>query len=612
MSGFFGILRQAVSRVDARCLERVAEDLKLRGSDGLSSWVQGGLSGCFSFLQTGQVNQAARQPVALEQRFLLVGDVRLDGRQELLAQLAEGKEAPAGDATSEDLLLCAWQRWGEACLQRIIGDFSFALWDIQEKCLWCARDFVGPRPFFYSFKSDAFCFTNTLQTLRRVPEVSSELDDIFIGDFLLDGWSADPERTAYKDIRRLPPGHLLKFSHDNVEVRRFLKLPIEEPLHLSKSNEYIDAYSELLHQAVRDRLPEGAVSLYLSGGLDSASVCSVACRIAALGRRKQLKAFTFSWRPLFDDEEPEYASATAKHLGLAHEILEDSSIVPGEASGLGPDTTPEPSDELFFGRARRHFARIAAHARVVLAGDGGDDVLTGQAWPYFNYLRTRRQWARIGSTFGGFFWSHGRFPPLRGGFRVRLRRLLNSGESQGTYPDWLTQDFSDRANLKQRWQELRQRPKSEHPVHPEAYGGLHSAYWAGVLEGEDAGWTRVPLETRAPLLDLRVLRFLLRVPPVPWCADKQLARRAMENCLPGTVLRRPKTPLLRDPLKVCLATGQWKPECPQVPQDIHHFVNWKKYVETFEHVKGSSNSEILRPLCLVHWLKDIENAEGIK
>jgi asparagine synthase (glutamine-hydrolysing) len=88
-------------------------------------------------------------------------------------------------ASSEELLLLAWERWDQVCLQRVIGDYSFGLWDAQEECFWCARDFVGPRPFFYANAGGVFSFSNTLDFLREVPEVSGALDEEFLGDFFL-------------------------------------------------------------------------------------------------------------------------------------------------------------------------------------------------------------------------------------------------------------------------------------------------------------------------------------------------------------------------------------------------------------------------------------------
>lgn len=613
MSGFFGILRPNGAAVDQRWLSKLAAKLSFRGPDGTNIRAQDSWGCSFAFLQTDPGRQAPQQPVTLDGRFFLLGHVRLDARDDLLGSLSGSLHALAHDPTDEELLLLAWQQWGEGSLGHLLGDFSFAVWDAMEKRLWCARDFIGGHPFFYGHVAGVFCFSNTLKVLHEVPETSREFDELFLADFLLDGLSADFTRTVYRDIRRLAPGHLLKFDGGSIAVERFLRLPIEEPLQLRHPEECIEAYRELLQQALRDRMPDATVSLYLSGGLDSGSVCAVATQLALQGGQgARLKAFTFGWRPLFDDPEPEFAALTAKHLGLAHEVLEDATFIPYEPLVTVAAPTPEPASEPFLARAGRLSQRVAPHARVVLSGDGGDNVLTGQAWPYFLYLKKQGDWAAIARTFGGFFFTHGKFPPLRGGFRTRLRRLWKrKGEWDG-YPTWIVDDFERRVQLKDRWRQRKTAPVYEHPVHPQAYAGLHTTFWASDLEGEDAAWIGVPLETRAPLLDLRILRFLLRLPPVPWCVNKELLRKAMKGCLPRAVLQRPKTVLLMDPLEACQKRHPWTPATSPLSTGILPYVNWTKYIETLEQLKGSLSGEILCPVALAHWLKDIENGGGIQ
>jgi asparagine synthase (glutamine-hydrolysing) len=612
MSGFFGMVRCDGVAVEPRFLDRVAQRLRFRGPDGGQIWAKNGLGTCFSYLETGTRHQSRSQPVRLAERYALVGEVRLDARKQLVEELQENRLAATQETSDEELLLLAWSVWGERALTKILGDYSFAIWDGVQKSLCCARDFNGPRPFFYALRSGVFCFSNTMQILRMVPEVSGKLDDAFVRDFLLEGFCNDPARSIWRDIRRLPPGHLLQFIGGSVQGRRFLQLAVEEPLDLREPREYLENYRELLVQAVADRLPEGKVSLYLSGGLDSSSVCAVAARMAAAqGLAGKLKAFTISWKPLFDDPEPRFAGIGAQHIGLPHEILEEDTIHP--LDGMAAETTPEPTSELFLDRACRIFKKIAAHSPVVLSGDGGDNVLTGQSWPYFQYLRARGEWGEITRTFGGYLARHWRFPPLRGGFRNKFREWFGVGLDAREIPSWLNEEFSKRSCALTPENGATRDPLDTHPLHPQGYASLHSGYWASVLEGEDAGLTGVNLETRAPLLDLRLLRFLLRLPPVPWCIDKELTRRAMGPWLPVEILKRPKCPLLQDPLEACQERTGWRPQpVENPPKLIHEFVNWKDWLATLETSKGSLQWSQLYPLSLSLWLKDIENQEGIQ
>ena len=610
MSGFFGTVRTDGVAVESRFLDQVAERLRFRGPDGGQTWAKDALGTCFAYLETGTGHQSQSQPVRLGERYTFLGEVRLDARKQLIRELMEKQQPAAREVSDEELLLLAWNVWGEGTLAKLLGDFSFALWDRSQQSLFCARDFAGARPFFYAWHDGVFSFSNTLNVLRLAPGISDALDNVYVRDFLLNGISSDPTRTVWRDVRRLPAGHQLVLCGGQIQVRRFLSLPIEEPLRLKRAADYLENYRELLGQAVGDRLPEGKVSFFLSGGLDSGSVCATASRIAReSGDSPVLKAFTISWRPLFDDPEPEFAKSTARHLGLAHDILEEGFIRPDERHAAA--ISPEPTAELFLDRDHRFFQTISTHARVVLSGDGGDDVLSGQSWPYLKHLYERGEWTDILKSFGGYLTSRGRFPPLRGGFRNKLRHLFGAQDAPEQAPVWLNDEFRERSReaSEARFKE----PIEAHPLHPNAFRGLHSGYWASVHETEDAGCTGVTLETRAPLLDLRILRFLLRLPPVPWCINKELTRRAMKGGLPDKVLVRPKSPLLEDPLQASWQKGEWgaNPE-KNPPKMIHEFVKWEDWLATSDGSRGYFSYEYLYPLSFSLWLKAIEKEGAIQ
>jgi asparagine synthase (glutamine-hydrolysing) len=267
-----------------------------------------------------------------------------------------------------------------------------------------------------------------------------------------------------------------------------------------------------------------------------------------LAGRSGLKAFTVSWKPLLEDCEPEAAERTAQHLGIAHEILQEEQIVPFEGLQEADGRTPEPTLEPFVPRQRRQWRRLAGHSNVVLNGHGGDDIAIGQSWPYLVYLSKRHDWRALAGDFGGYVFRHGRFPPP-GGFRTRIRRILRSEDPSGRYPEWFNAEFAARTNLRECWTRFRDNTSQPgHPLHPNAYQSYHERFWAEILEAEDAGRTGVTLETRMPLLDLRVILYLLKLPPVPWCVNKEIVRVATRNLLPAEIVRRPKTPMVEGEL----------------------------------------------------------------
>jgi len=616
MSGFAGMVCTGGTTPDACLLERMAARLAFRGPDATQIWSRAGAGFCFTFLRTGPAPQSSNQPCSLDGRIWLLGDVRLDARDDLRRQLEQAGESLPPDVTDEELILRAWRQWGKDGLAKLNGDLSFALWDGTERRLCCVRDLMGARPFFYAHSADTFYFSNTLEVLLQAPGVSSKLDPQFIGDFLLREWCQDGARTVYGDIHRLPAGHTLVYSDGELCVRCYTDFPIEEPLWLTRPEEYVERFQELLEKAVRDRLPRRPCGIFLSGGLDSTSVAAVACKIAKKdGASGQLRAYTVDCRPIFNDEEGYLASLVAENLGISIEILSAASCLPYEGWEDSLGRTPEPCHDPFLLLSQRQYRQVQGHARVVLSGYGGDDILTGQAWPYLTYLFHRRRFGTIVKTFGRYILKHGRIPPLRAGFRTRLRRWVGRTNPLTEFPQWLEPHFAERHNLRGRWQELQKSPKTAHLLHPIAFASLSSKYWAGLLESEDAGWTGVPVELRAPLLDQRLLRFLLRVPPVPWCMEKALLREAMSGMLPEEVRTRPKTPLLGDLIKHSIESKTWRPlPLPEPTAELRGFVDWEQLGTTLETGAGSTLWVELRPVSLCYWLnvKGVVNEKRIR
>jgi asparagine synthase (glutamine-hydrolysing) len=615
VSGFAGMACGQGAAPDARLLDRMAARLAFRGPDATHLWTKPGAGFCFTFLRTGPAPQAESQPVSLDGHVWLLGDVRLDGREELWRRLEQHGEGVPAEATDEELLLRAWRRWGEAGCADLSGDFSFALWDAEARHLWCVRDLIGVRPLFYAQAGDRLYFSNTLEAIRAAPEISSALDAQFIGDFLLQAWCPDAERTVFRAIRRLPPGHLLEYSSAGLRIRRYATLPVEEPLWRKRPEEYVEEFRGLLEQAVRERLPRGPAAIFLSGGLDSSSVAALAAKVAKeCGQVTSLRACTVDYRPLFDDEEGQYASRAAAHLGIAIDVLSGANCLPFTEGGEPRLRTPEPCHEPFLALQVEHYRHVAARARVAISGDGGDDILTGQAWPYLVYLLRRLRFGTIADAFGGYFLKHGRIPPLRAGFRTRLRQWLGRRPDSLTgCPRWLAPQFEKELHLRERWHELQRTPEAIHPLHPVGYATLTSAYWPSVLEGEDAAWTGVAVETRTPLLDQRVLRFLLRLPPVPWCMDKEILRQAVRGLLPEEIRLRPKTPLRGDPLLSHVENFHWSPLPPSQPAPaLRAYVDWERFCAILNKSTGAALWDDLRPVPLNRWLKTIENEEWIK
>lgn len=617
MSGFAGMISLDGAPPDVALLKRMADGLAFRGPDGTHVTTQPGAGFCFTFLRTGPAPQCASQPCTLDGRTWLLGDVRLDGRDDLIRKLEQhGDEISAG-ATDEELILRTWRRWGEEGITELIGDYAFALWDAEERCLRCWRDLMGARPFFYARTDGWLYFSNTLNVVRLAPGISSELDRHFIGDFLIADWYQDTARTAFRDTSRLPGGRVLRFSERGRVIRQFQFLDIDGLLWLKTPDEYVDRFGMLLTQAVRERLPHTTASIFMSGGLDSTSIAAVAVESAKKDMATlSLRAYTVDCQPLFNDVEGHLASLTAKTLGIPIEIQQGTSCVPYEGWNASWPPMPEPFHEPHRCLALEQIQQAARYSPVAFTGYGGDGVMTGQAWPYLVYLVRALRLGLIAESFGGYILRNRRVPPLRGGFKSRFRKWLGRTDPRIKYPNWLRSSFASELHLRERWKELSAPRQLSHPWSPRAYDELNSGSWATVFETDDSAWTGVSAEFRAPLLDLRIQKFLLRIPPVPLCIDKELLRRAMRGRLPEEVRVRPKKPFDGDLLVHQVATEKWHPlPLPNPANGIEEFVNWKNLREALQHLGNGNHYGLwadLRPVTLLYWLNSVQAGKGFQ
>lgn len=605
MSGIAGIVHADASPVDARLLDRMATHLEFRGPDARQIWSRGGVGFCHTLLRTGPHPRPEAQPCTLDEKVLALADVRLDARDNLIAELRARQRRVSAEITDVELILHAWGVWGEKCVEHLHGDFALAIWDAPTRSLWCARDPMGARPFFYASLGNAFVFSNTPDCVRLHPDVSDALNPRAVGDFLLAAWNPDPATTIFRDVTRLPAGHVLTLREGLVRLGRYWTLPIEEPLRLPQPEDYIESFREILRRAVKDRLPEERAALRMSGGLDSTSVAATAKRVSGERNRPcSLRAFTVDYAPLFADEEGDYAEVAARYLGIPLEVLTCADSPPYERWDEPNFHPPEPCHEPFLASYVSLVRQERMHAPVALSGEGGDAILDGQAWPYLLYLLKPGRTGTLIREFGGFLLKHGRLPPLRGGFRARLQGLLRRGEEEDDFPPWVNPTFERVFGLRERWHELQKPPVAEHPTHPRAYASLTSNHWPNLLESEDAAWTRIPLEVRAPFLDLRMVRFLLRVPPVPWCAEKHLVRIAMHGQLPKAILTRPKTPLQGDPLVAHIRHKSWVPRAPETPvPGMEEFVDWHRVQAVLSSGSEATLWRDARPISFNYWLK---------
>ena len=278
MSGICGMIGSDGPPVRADSLDGCLHALRPFGSGEAGTW-QGSAGGLTVALgaQTSTNGNQAQPSLAAGGGLALVADVVLDCRSDLIAALGHAGSSMLSD---EGLILAAYERWGEACLERLSGEFAFALVDRRRGGVLLARDQLGARPIVLHERPGMVCFATTALALTDLPGVGHDLDQERVAEWL--AFVMQSEATFVSGASLLPPGHAVWVDGNGARRRRYWTLDPDRIVDLGSPDAHARALREAFDDAVSRRLPkDGDVGVLLSGGLDSTSVAATAARLRA-------------------------------------------------------------------------------------------------------------------------------------------------------------------------------------------------------------------------------------------------------------------------------------------------------------------------------------------
>ncbi len=382
MSGIAGIVHWDGRPVADGDLGRMLGAIRHRGPDGLVGEVTESVALGQARLAMRAEEREHTQPVWLPDRSCaIVADARLYNREELLSDMA-GANRIAGPASDAALLLAGYERWGVEVLQRLNGDFAFAIWDSSKQQIFAARDPFGAKPFVFWSGSDTFRFGSEPKQLLIFPEVPVEPESQTVVEHLLDLPKAR-ELTFFRGVHRLRAAHFLVASADGIAQRTYWHPESLGLLELSSEEEAFDRFRALFKQSIASRLgTDGSVGAQLSGGLDSSSVAAMAAEIYGDAGEDlpQLETISETYASFPCDETP-YIETMAEWLPFPSRRIDCSEF--DFASSIETEVWNEdgPTAELTPDRTRSNSEVLSSFdARILMTGYGGDELTWDPEW----------------------------------------------------------------------------------------------------------------------------------------------------------------------------------------------------------------------------------------
>lgn len=595
MSGIVGICSLDERPVEQQNLGRMVDTLAHRGPDGADIWIDGSVGLGHRMLWTTPESLIEKLPLVNPTKdIVLTSDCRIDNREELIVALQLNNRS-SEQITDSELILGAYEKWGEECPPHLLGDFVFAIWDKRKQTLFCARDHMGVKPFYYYYKpGEVFAFGSEIKALLCLAEVPCRLNEVRIADYL-NLMLEDKVITSYQDIQRLPPAHSMVLNLQGIQTKCYWSLDPKREIKLDSDAAYAEEFRKIFTEAVRCRLRSAfSIASQLSGGLDSSSVTCVARDILNPKDRNETKLHTIS--TIFDiinqcDERP-----------YINSVLEQGGFIPHYIHGdqVGPLSSLEEvfkyEDEGFLGPS--HFYPWIANRtanelgmRVVLDGLDGDTTVChgtsritelarqgdwkscihevkafsphfgvkpyaafrNYALPYLKEFATNFRWIgffqgvqlihkHFGVSRKNLIINHGIKPSLKQITQLWQRKHEKISNNSASYNPLVKSNFAKNIGYYERIQKLDVSNDKPLTTREQHWLSLTQGALPHVLERMDLCAANFRLEVRHPFMDKRLVEFCLALPAEQKLCNgfgRMVMRRALEGILPEKVQWRP-------------------------------------------------------------------------
>jgi asparagine synthase (glutamine-hydrolysing) len=625
MSVQFGRWNLDGKSVDSGYLERVGAALTPYGPDGGRSYGDKNVAILYYAFHTTKESRGETQPHISASGAVMTWDGCLDNRNELINELRNSLTA---DSTDVALVAAAYEKWGTACLSKLIGDWALSIWNPGSRSLVLAKDPIGTRHLYYSFEKDQVSWSSVLDPLVRLADKTFALNEEYIAGWL--SMFPAAHLTPCVGIHSVPPSSFVLLRPGTKAVSKYWDFDPKSKIRYRTDAEYEEHFRTVFTTAVQRNLrSDRPVLAELSGGRDSSSIVCVADTIIVRGSADTPRLDTISY---FDDNEPHwndrpYFTKVEEKRGRTGWHVNVGAQDPGRIPAPEPPTesahrrfVPTPGHD---GRTSTPIRMCMASQgnRVVLSGIGGDEVMGGVPTPtpeLENFL-ARAQFGALAHQLKVWAlekrkpWFHLLWEAARGFFPANLVGIPRYNRPA----PWLRSSF-----VKRHWAAL-----SGYPARTKLFGPLPSFQEnVSTLDAlrRQLALTALPFEPpfvkRYPYLDRGLLEFMFAIPREQLVRPTQrrsLMRRALIGIVPDEILnRKTKAFVVRAPMVDISNNWAHLAEMTQnMLATLLRVVDPERVLEALQKVRRGEEVPMVtlrRTLFLEDWLKDLRALGIIK
>jgi len=483
------------------------------------------------------LSDAGHQPMCNEDKTVWITfNGEIYNFQELRPEL-EAKGHIFGSNTDTEVIIHAYEEWGKDCLLRFNGMFAFCIWDRNKKLLFLARDRLGIKPLYYSDSAGRLIFGSEPKVILSHPGFQRGISNPALISYLIYRYVAGGQ-SIWKGIKKLLPGHCLSYDLEKQKLTIHQYWSLKAKQKKRSKEEALDRFNELFTSAVKYRLiSDVPVGVFLSGGVDSSAITGVASQLSPHINTFSI-GFSESNRSELDD-----ARVVADHLKTTHHQAKVNS---GNISDLKSifATLDEPLGDSSIIPTYLVCREGRKYAKVILAGDGGDELMGGYNW--YTQFRQIMMIRPIAMLLGPALGMLGRTGRLVSAAKdpCELYRQLTSprfslGEIQKLFPHVNKEDFPESENylLKHYYRNDLQ------PYKRWQYVDAHTFMTDDILAKVDRASMANSLEVRVPFLDHRLVEFAFALPDnlcINRGEKKYLLKEYLKKRVPSKIINKPK------------------------------------------------------------------------